>query len=85
MNMASRAAPKPQAQPDHEHAGHPAGPEGDRHGLEHPAPFGRGRDPHVGPHGQLHAGVAGQGREDGPDQEGDRATDPHRAGVGLQQ
>ena len=74
-----------QAQADHEHAGHPAGPEGDRHGLEQPALVGRGRDPHVGPHGQVHAGVAGQGREDGPDQEGDRAADPHRAGVGLQQ
>jgi len=66
-------------QGDHEHAGHPAGPEGDRHGLEQPSLLGRGRHAHVGPHGQLHAGEAGQGREDGPDQEGDRAPDPHRA------
>ena len=49
-----------------------------------PSVVGGGGDAQVGAHRERHAEVADRGGEAGPDQEEDRAEDPHRRVVGRQ-
>ena len=64
-----------QAEADGEHAGHATGAEGDLHGLLLAGLVGGSRHAHIAAHGQPHAHVAGDSREDGTHEEEDAATD----------
>ena len=67
-----------QTEPDREHAGHAAGAERDPHRLLEAGLTGRVGRADVGPHREPHADVARDRREEGAQDEGDRAAEPDR-------
>src|SRR5664279_89220 len=80
----NRSAAMP-AQADGDHAGDPAGAEGEPHRGAGAHVAGRRRHPDVAAHSQPHPDEAGEGGEAGANDKGDRSAPANPAGLRRQQ